>query len=165
MLFPVLQSREFLEAELSKLQKKTYNQFQWWRRYLYRKTLHNKKPLEEKILNGDFEHSDYYYQAMHENYLLEDKIKGKKYYEDMLDDVSLFRTRYKRLMDDYEKDEKQIIKDLRKEIRVVTRITYDELDQIMETFDGTTHELFVHVRDLMKERRDAKYKKVQESLR
>jgi hypothetical protein len=68
-------------------------------------------------------------------------------------------------MDDYEKDEKQIIKDLRKEIRVVTGITYDELDQIMETFDGNTHELFVHVRDLMKERRDAKYRKVQESLR
>lgn len=63
-------------------------------------------------------------------------------------------------MDDYEKDEKQIIKDLRKEIRVVTRITYDELDEIMETFDGTTHELFIHVKDLMKQRREAEYKKV-----
>ena len=155
MLFPVLQSREFLEKQLSKLQKKTYNQFQWWRRYQTRKTLHEKMPLEQRILNGDFEHSDYYYQALHENYLLEDKIKGKLYYEDMLDDVSLFRTRYKRLMDDYEKDEKQLIKDLRKEIRTVTRITYDELDKIMETFDGTTHELFIYVRDLMKKRRDS----------
>lgn len=165
MLFPVLQSREFLEAELSKLQKKNYNQFQWWRRYQTRKMLHPKKPLEERILNGDYEHSDYYYQAQYENYLLEDKIQDKKYYENMLDDISLFRTRYKRLMDDYEKDEKQLIKDLRKEIRVVTGITYDELDAIMETFDGTTHELFIYVRDLMKERRDAKYRKVQESLR
>ena len=155
MLFPVLQSREFLEAELSKLQKKNYNQFQWWRRYQTRKTLHDKVPLEQRILNGDFEHSDYYYQALHENYLLEDKIQGKVYYEDMLDDISLFRTRYKRLMDDYEKDEKQLIKDLRKEIRTVTRITYDELDKIMETFDGTTHELFIYVRDLMKKRRDS----------
>ena len=155
MLFPVLQSREFIEEKLSKLQKKNYNQFQWWRRYQTRKTLHDKVPLEQRILNGDFEHSDYYYQALHENYLLEDKIKGKLYYEDMLDDVSLFRTRYKRLMDDYEKDEKQLIKDLRKEIRTVTRITYDELDKIMETFDGTTHELFIYVRDLMKKRRDS----------
>ena len=155
MLFPVLQSREFLEAELSKLQKKNYNQFQWWRRYQTRKTLHEKVPLEQKILNGDFEHSDYYYQALHENYLLEDKIKGKVYYEDMLDDVSLFRTRYKRLMDDYEKDEKELIKDLRKNIRTITKITYEELDQIMETFDGTTHELFIYVRDLMKKRRDS----------
>ena len=155
MLFPVLQSREFIEEKLSKLQKKNYNQFQWWRRYQTRKTLHDKVPLEQRILNGDFEHSDYYYQALHENYLLEDKIKGKLYYEDMLDDVSLFRTRYKRLMDDYEKDEKELIKDLRKEIRTVTRITYDELDKIMETFDGTTHELFIYVRDLMKKRRDS----------
>lgn len=155
MLFPVLQSREFLEAELSKLEKKNYNQFQWWRRYQTRKTLHYKTPLEQRILNGDYEHSDYYYQAQYENYLLEDKIQEKVHYEDMLDDISLFRTRYKRLMDDYEKDEKQLIKDLRKEIRTITRITYDELDKIMETFDGTTHELFVYVRDLMKKRRSA----------
>ena len=155
MLFPVLQSREFIEEKLSKLQKKNYNQFQWWRRYQTRKTLHEKVPLEQRILNGDFEHSDYYYQALHENYLLEDKVKGKLYYEDMLDDVSLFRTRYKRLMDDYEKDEKELIKDLRKNIRTITKITYEELDQIMETFDGTTHELFIYVRDLMKKRRDS----------
>jgi hypothetical protein len=154
-MFKVSLSREFLEAELSKLQKKTYNQFQWWRRYQYRPTLHNKAALEQKILNGDYEHSDYYYQALHENYLLEDKIQDKLYYEDKLDDVSLFRTRYKRLMDDYEKDERELIKDLRKDIRVVTGITYEELDKIMETFDGTTHELFVHVRDLMKKRRES----------
>ena len=160
MLFPVLQSREFIEEKLSKLQKKNYNQFQWWRRYQTRNTLHDKVPLEQKILNGDFEHSDYYYQALHENYLLEDKIKGKVYYEDMLDDVSLFRTRYKRLMDDYEKDEKELIKDLRKNIRTITKITYEELDQIMETFDGTTHELFIYVRDLMKKRRESEGKKV-----
>ena len=155
MLFPVLQSREFIEEKLSKLQKKNYNQFQWWRRYQTRKTLHDKVPLEQRILNGDFEHSDYYYQALHENYLLEDKVKDIPYYEDKLNDISLFRTRYKRLMDDYEKDEKELIKDLRKNIRTITKITYEELDQIMETFDGTTHELFIYVRDLMKKRRDS----------
>ena len=162
MLFPTSLSREFLEKELSKLKKKNYNQFQWWRRYQYRDLLHEKRTLEERIVNGDFEHSDYYYQAMHENYLLEDKIKDIKYYEDKLNDISLFRTRYKRLMDDYEKDEKQLIKDLRRDIRTVTRISYEELDEIMANFDGTTHELFLHVRDLMKQRRDAEYKKVQE---
>ncbi|NDD98171.1 MAG: hypothetical protein EBZ93_11860 [Actinobacteria bacterium] len=94
MMFPVRLSREFLEEQLDKLPKKTYNQFQWWRRYQTRKTLHEKKPLEEKILNGDYEHSDYYYQALHENYLLEDKIKDINYYESKLNDISLFRTRY-----------------------------------------------------------------------
>ena len=159
-MFPVALSREFLETELSKLQKKTYNQFQWWRRYQTRKVLHDKKPLEEKILNGDYEHSDYYYQALHENYLLEDKIKDIKYYESKLNDISLFRTRYKRLMDDYEKDEKELIKDLRRDFRVVFRITYEELDEIMANFDGTTHELYLHVKQLMKERREAEYSQV-----
>jgi hypothetical protein len=159
-MFPVALSREFLEQELSKLQKKTYNQFQWWRRYQTRKVLHDKKPLEEKILNGDYEHSDYYYQALHENYLLEDKIKDVKYYESKLNDISLFRTRYKRLMDDYEKDEKELIKDLRRDFRVVFRITYEELDEIMANFDGTTHELYLHVKQLMKERREAEYSQV-----
>jgi hypothetical protein len=159
-MFPVALSREFLEQELSKLQKKTYNQFQWWRRYQTRKVLHDKKPLEEKILNGDYEHSDYYYQALHENYLLEDKIKDIKYYESKLNDISLFRTRYKRLMDDYEKDEKELIKDLRRDFRVVFRITYEELDEIMANFDGTTHELYLYVKDLMKKRREAEYSQV-----
>jgi hypothetical protein len=159
-MFQVALSREFLEQELSKLQKKTYNQFQWWRRYQTRKVLHDKKPLEEKILNGDYEHSDYYYQALHENYLLEDKIKDIKYYESKLNDISLFRTRYKRLMDDYEKDEKELIKDLRRDFRVVFRITYEELDEIMANFDGTTHELYLHVKQLMKERREAEYSQV-----
>jgi hypothetical protein len=159
-MFQVALSREFLEQELSKLQKKTYNQFQWWRRYQTRKVLHDKKPLEEKILNGDYEHSDYYYQALHENYLLEDKIKDIKYYESKLNDISLFRTRYKRLMDDYEKDEKELIKDLRRDFRVVFRITYEELDEIMANFDGTTHELYLYVKDLMKKRREAEYSQV-----
>jgi hypothetical protein len=160
MMFPVLLSREFLEEQLDKLPKKTYNQFQWWRRYQTRKTLHEKKPLEEKILNGDYEHSDYYYQALHENYLLEDKIKDINYYESKLNDISLFRTRYKRLMDDYEKDEKELIKNLRRDFRVVFRITYEELDKIMEDFDGTTHELYLHVKQLMKERREAECSQV-----
>jgi predicted MPP superfamily phosphohydrolase len=159
-MFPVRLSREFLEQELSKLQKKTYNQFQWWRRYQTRKTLHEKKPLEERILNGDYEHSDYYYQAMYENYLLEDKIKDIKYYESKLNDISLFRTRYKRLMDDYEKDEKELIKNLRRDFRVVFRITYEELDEIMANFDGTTHELYLHVKELMRKRRQDEYNQV-----
>ena len=66
--------RTFLEEQLSKLNKKRYNQFVWWRRYEVRQTLSEKAPLYDKLSNGDYEHSDYYYQAQMENYLLEDKI-------------------------------------------------------------------------------------------
>ena len=70
MIFETRLQRDFLETHLSKLSKKTYNQFMWWRRYQQRQTLHDKRTLYEKIVNGDYEHSDYYYQAEHENYLL-----------------------------------------------------------------------------------------------
>jgi hypothetical protein len=63
-------------------------------------------------------------------------------------------------MDDYEKDEKELIKDLRRDFRVVFRITYEELDEIMANFDGTTHELYLYVKDLMKKRREAEYSQV-----
>jgi hypothetical protein len=63
-------------------------------------------------------------------------------------------------MDDYEKDEKYLMEKLRKDFRVVFRITYDELDEIMANFDGTTHELYLHIKQLMKERREAEYSQV-----
>ena len=82
MIFETRLQRDFLETHLSKLSKKTYNQFIWWRRYQQRQTLHDKRTLYEKIVNGDYEHSDYYYQAEHENYLLEDVTEHLKAYED-----------------------------------------------------------------------------------
>ena len=74
--------RTFLEEQLSKLTPKRYNQFVWWRRYEVRQTLQDRSPLYDKIVNGDYEHSDYYYQAEMENYLLYDKIKDIKYFEE-----------------------------------------------------------------------------------
>lgn len=150
MMFPTLLSREFIEEKLANLQKKKYNQFQWWRRYQYRNLLPDKSTMEAKILNGDYEHSDYYFQALHENYLLEDKIQSIKYYEDKLGDISLFRTRYKRLLEDYERDERELLQKLRRDLKNQFKISYEELDGIMEGFEGTTHELFLYVKELKK---------------
>ena len=148
MIFETRLQRDFLETHLSKLSKKTYNQFIWWRRYQQRQTLHDKRTLYEKIVNGDYEHSDYYYQAEHENYLLEDVTEHLKAYEDKLDKISLFRTRYKKLHEDYLKEETEIMKKMKKDFRITFKIAEEELDSIMETFDGTTLELYTYVKQL-----------------
>jgi hypothetical protein len=146
-------SREFLEEQLVKLTLKRYNQFVWWRRYEVRQTLTEKAPLHSKIVNGDYEHSDYYYQAQMENYLLEDKIKDIKYFEDQLEHRSLFGARWKRLIDDYEKDEKEIVRKMKKDFKATFGISGDELELIMEDFDGTTLDLYTRIKELTRERR------------
>ena len=51
---------EHLAKEFSKLQKLNYNQFRWWRMYDVRmKPLNNRKPLRDRIFNGDFDFSHY----------------------------------------------------------------------------------------------------------
>ena len=147
-------SREFLDAQLSKLTLKRYNQFVWWRRYEVRQTLPDKSPLYNKIINGDYEHSDYYYQAEMENYLLADKIKDIKYFEDQIEHRSLFGARWKRLIDDYQKDEKEILRKMKKDFKATFNILPDELELIMQDFDGTTLELYDYVKKLTRERRE-----------
>ena len=145
-------SREFLEGRLSKLQKKTYNQFVWWRRYQQRQPLHDRRTLHDKIANGDYEPSDYYYQAEHENYLLEDATGHLKTYEEKMDKISLFRARYKKLHEDFLKEEAEIMKNMKKDFWREFSIKSEELDKIMEGFDGTIMDLYNHCVQLKNER-------------
>lgn len=146
MLFETRMKREHIEERLSQLPRKTYNQFVWWRRYQQRQTLHEKMPLYNKLLNGDFETSDYYYQAEHENYLLEDAIKDIKHYEEKLDKIGLFRTRYKKLHEDFIKDEDEILKKMKKDFVKELKISKEDLESIMETFDGTVLEMYEYIK-------------------
>ena len=148
MIFETKMTREHIEKGLSHLSKKTYNQFVWWRRYQQRQTLHPYRTLYEKILNGDYETSDYYYQAEHENYLLEDATQHLKSYEDKLDKISLFRARYKKLHEDFLKEETEIVKSMKKDFKKEFKISEEELDSTMESFDGTTLELYQHIKQL-----------------
>jgi hypothetical protein len=148
MIFETKMAREHIEERLSQLSRKTYNQFVWWRRYQQRQTLHPYRTLYEKIVNGDYETSDYYYQAEHENYLLEDATQHLKSYEEKLDKISLFRARYKKLHEDFLKEETEIIKNMKKDFKKEFRVSEEELDSIMESFNGTTLELYEYMKEL-----------------
>ena len=145
-MFPTRMSREHIEERLSQLPKKTYNQFVWWRRYQQRQVLADRSGLYYKLINGDYDTSDYYYQAEHENYLLEDATKNLKTYEEKLDKIGLFRARYKKLHEDFIKEEEEILKKMKKDFVKELKITKEELEDIMETFDGTPLEMYEHIK-------------------
>lgn len=145
-MFPTRMSRERIEERLSQLPKKTYNQFVWWRRYQQRQVLADRSSLYYKLINGDYDTSDYYYQAEHENYLLEDATKNLKTYEEKLDKIGLFRARYKKLHEDFIKEEEDILKKMKKDFVKELKITKDELEAIMETFDGTPLEMYEYIK-------------------
>jgi hypothetical protein len=138
--------RQFLEAELSKLEYNRYNKFQWWRRYKSREPLSKKAPLYDKIINGDYDYSSYLYQAEHEMYLMEDKLNAVKHPDDKHEIRSLFMERYRRLILDYEKEESAVMRQLKSDFVSTFKIKRHELEEIMENFNGTLIELYNYIK-------------------
>jgi len=139
--------RQFLESELSKLWPNKYNCFQYWRRYISRTPLSKKTPLYEKIVHGDYDPSTYLYQADHEMHLLSDKLQNVKHPDDAHDITGLFMERRRRLLIDYEKEEANIMRELKSDFVKTFKIDRKLLETIMETFDGTLVELYNHIKN------------------
>jgi len=140
--------REFLESQLVRLTKKKYNQYYWWRRYETRKELDKKTPLYEKIKHGDYDPSDYLYQMEHEFYLMEDKLVNVKNVSDRHEVKGLCLERARRLNEDYQKHEKELMDKIYSDFRRTFNIQRQELTSIMENFDGTLLELYDHIKKL-----------------
>ena len=140
--------REFLESQLARLTKKKYNQYYWWRRYETRKELDKKTPLYEKIKHGDYDPSDYLYQMEHEFYLMEDKLVGVNSVDQRHEIKGLCLERSRRLNEDYQKHEKELMDKIYSDFRRTFNIQRQELTSIMENFDGTLLELYDHIKKL-----------------
>jgi hypothetical protein len=142
-------SRKQLQKSFDKLQKLNYNQFRWWRMYESKnKPLDDRKPLRERIMNGDFEFSHYYLQAL----WVEHDINDLRIECD--DDDGLFnqkaavlRARRKRLYEDYERDEKEKLNKLKRGLWTNFQISKEKLEEVMEEFGGTTLELYFYLDD------------------
>jgi hypothetical protein len=126
----------YVRDKISTFTPSKYNQFYWWRRFKMRDTLHPYKPLYDKIKNGDYEVSDYFYQAKYELELMEEKLSTIKSIEDKHEQRGLWMERYRRLNEDYAKDEANIMKALIKDFKMTFRVTETELYSYMEECDG-----------------------------
>jgi hypothetical protein len=141
-----MHSIEVIEKNLSKLQKLNYNQFFWWRRWTAKnKPLDKYSPLWDKILNGDYDFSHYFWQTQYCDWELEEK--SKLYQGDVqrwVEETQLDRARRKRLREDYEKDENEKLQNIKKEFLNYFKISEDQYEEEIIKFDGTLKDFYLH---------------------
>jgi hypothetical protein len=64
--------------------------------------------------------------------------------------TSIDRERYRRLMDDFEKDDRERLENMYKAFQSMFRLTKDELDKHILNFDGTLEDFYYHMKSLAK---------------
>ena len=99
--------------------------------------------------------SDYHYQAKYELELLEEKLVNVKDAEKQHELRGLSMERYRRLMNDFEKDENKILKDMKKDFRVTFGVSEERLEQFMEECEGDLMCLY----NTLKQRNEKLYSK------
>ena len=133
-----------LKDRIATFQRNTYNKFWWWRRFQPRQTLHKYRRLDERIPNGDFEVSDYYWQLQYED-VLEQEATDKEPNPDKKHEIRcMFGERRRRLSKDYEADEAKILDEMYKAFKNELGMKRDEVDDEMLKFDGTLAEFYTY---------------------
>lgn len=132
-------SREFVEQNLLVCQRIKYNRFHWWRNWKVRDSLSPMSSPLSKIQNGDFDHSPYYWMAQYALYELEDRLTGTEKDHDVR---GLYMEKYRRLMEDYYKDEAKRLEQIVKDFTRSFKISKPDLETLMEAFDGTLEDLY-----------------------
>jgi len=102
-------SRDVVEQNLARYKPLNYNRFMWWRSHTDGiKPLSKRVTLKERIVNGDYSESSYYMQAQLALHNAKDKVNLNIHnYSDQLDILAMDLTRYKRLMDDFNREDNE----------------------------------------------------------
>jgi len=139
-----------LKDRIATFQRNTYNKFWWWRRFQPRQMLHKYRRLDERIPNGDFEVSDYYWQLQYEN-VLEQEATDKEPNPDKKHEIRcMFGERRRRLSKDYEADETKILDEMYKAFKNELGLNRDQIDDEMLNFDGTLAEFYYYLTNKQK---------------
>lgn len=118
--------------------KRPYNRFHWWRSYVDKnKPMSSRSPLRDRILNGDFGLASYKFEAEVVEHRMNERFV--ELHDDMgryVEETSLDRARRKRLLEDYEVDEKRKLDDLAKSFSDLIGLTKDKIfDELIEYND------------------------------
>jgi hypothetical protein len=137
-MYKIPLSRKEVEKQLSQYQKINYNQFRWWRMYQPKnKPLHNRQPLRDRILNGDFDYTCYRAQQYLIEYQLEDLLKEcNNDYQMFLEKGKMQLARRKRLIEEAEKDEAERLNSLIIEFTKNYRLNKKQVEEEMINFSG-----------------------------
>ena len=139
-----------LQERISTFQKKNYDRWYWWRRFQPRQTLHPYRRLDERIPNGDFEVSDYYWQIKYEDVLEQEALANEDSTDKRHEIRCLYSERKRRLSKDYEADEAKILNEMYKAFRNELGMKQDQVDEEMINFDGTLAEFYTYLTNKQK---------------
>lgn len=140
-----IKNEELILKEISKLRPLNYNRFMWWRRFDQKKrSLDNKSPLLDKIKNGDLEFSHYYWQALYTEIEMNEKYNECIDGQHWIEQCRVDRERRRRLYADFEKDEAEKLKILRREFSKEFHMTKEDYDREILEFGGTLLKLYFH---------------------
>jgi len=124
-------SREVVMGHIKKLQPLNYNRFMWWRTHTDKVVpLGKRAPLKDRILNGDFNPSTYFWQAQLSLYTAKDKLDLSKHetrYQ--LEICAVDFARHKRLMEDFWKEEPARLEALYDAFTSSFQLTREELEE------------------------------------
>ena len=134
-----------LQEKISSYEKLNYNRWFWWRRFKGRDTLHKYQPLKDKIMNGDYEPSDYHWWMLWEDEMEKEALSKITAIDKRHETRCLFGERRRRLMDDYEKDEAKILESMYKDFWIEFTMKKDEVEEEMLQFDGTLSEFYYYI--------------------
>jgi hypothetical protein len=142
----ILHSEEIINKEITKLQPLNYNQFYWWRKFKEKSPLSSKDAMHARIDNGDFNFSSYYWQAQFALLEMEKKTGHIQDSSHRHEAQTIYRERYRRLMNDFEKDEPLRIANYKKNITDLFEIEDENLEKLMENFEGTLRDLYTFIK-------------------
>jgi hypothetical protein len=144
----------FEEEYLNELLKKKfrpikYNQFRWWRQWKQKgKDLPKQSRIDDKILNGDYDELSYKYEVQ----LIEHRLRKRwfQYYNDheqYLEKSSVDIARRKKLMEDLDKSETNILHSLYKDISDICSISiYDVQHELLESKGKTLYTVYKKIK-------------------
>jgi len=141
--------KELITQEISKLQPLNYNRFMWWRRFdSPNKPLHKNSDLLDKIQNGDFDFSHYFWQAKYTEMEM-DEIHNDVWPDSVKynEKVAVHGARRQRLWADFEKDEREKLNNIYKEFSLSVRMTRKQVREEIEEFGGTLEEYYHYCKD------------------
>jgi hypothetical protein len=131
-------SREVVMGHIKPLQPLNYNKFMWWRTHTDKVVpLGKRAPLKERILNGDFNPSSFFWQAQLALYTAKDKLDLSKHdtrYQ--IEICAVDFARHKRLMEDFEKEESTRMASLYDAFTEAFQITKEELEEEFLKYPG-----------------------------
>lgn len=143
MLFKT-HSKETILQQLKKFKPLKYNKFYWWRRYSNEaEGITKRHSIEDKIKAGYYNFPASFWDAqlclveMNEEYL-----KNIKDYGLFLEKTGVTKSRYKRLMDDYEKEENIRFQRIIDDFTNGYILNETQVREVVENFDGTIQDLY-----------------------